>query len=1073
MTIYESNWYPDLTILSLSIQHEFPTADTTSGKVKGYYKYSYGKRQFAAFEGIPYIKQPLGDLRFEEPQNPDSWSGVFEATKTYNCIQKFPTYPISGEEDCIYLNVYVPRPQPIPDENLDVIVYIHGGAFIAGNCDEGGPGFIMDKDVVYVNFNYRIGILGFLSTGDSEIPGNYGLKDQVFALKWVRDNIRYFGGNPNSVTLAGMSAGAASVHYQYFSPLSKGLFHRGYSLSGTAFAPWTLLNNPLETAEKLGKAVGCSTSSTRILKKCLKSKSARALYDQMSAVYVVPGFPLAPFAPVIEKPSKTAFITKNPYLLLKEGNVHDLPWIASDTTHEGLLALMILNYTTFEKNYEQYVPYVLSYYDKINDGDKHLISKKIKQFYIDKENYKIKNVVKAFGDRLFIMGLETAVRMHAKITKSPVYSCIYGYYAETIMGPQLSPSNSIGGVGHGDDGHLLYDTIYAGQPIRKTPLMTKDEELKNVLVRILTSFAADGIPKLGNITWKAVSGNENLEYLYIGGTDNITMVYSKELYPLSFWDSLPIRLSIQYEFPTADTTLGKVKGHYKHSYGKRQFAAFEGIPYIKPPLGDLRFEEPQNPDSWSEVFEATQTYNCIQQFPTYPISGEEDCIYLNVYVPRPQPIPDENLDVIVYIHGGAFISGSCDEGGPGFLMEKDIVYVTFNYRIGILGFLSTGDSEIPGNYGLKDQVFALKWVRDNIKYFGGNPNSVTLAGMSAGAASVHYQYFSPLSKGLFHRGYSLSGTAFAPWTLLNNALETAEKLGKAVGCSTSSTRILKECLKSKSARALYDQMSAIYVVPGFPLAPFAPVIENPSKTAFITKNPYLLLKEGDVHDLPWIASDTTHEGLLALMILNYTTFEMNYEQYVPYVLSYYDKIQNEAKQFISTKIKEFYIDIDDHKIKNFVKACGDRLFNEGLETAVRMNSKITKSPVYSYIFGYIAETKMNPELPLSDSVRCAGHAEDGRLLYDAVYSGKPIRKTPLTTKDEEMKDMLVEMLTSFAADGIPKFGNITWKPVSGHENLEHLYIGGPDNIAMVYSKELCPLSFWNSLPILEYDKLET
>ncbi|KAF5304024.1 hypothetical protein FQA39_LY01809 [Lamprigera yunnana] len=381
----------------------------------------------------------------------------------------------------------------------------------------------------------------------------------------------------------------------------------------------------------------------------------------------------------------------------------------------------------------------------------------------------------------------------------------------------------IRGVQHAEDGILLYDVNFYESSVRPTDITVSDEKVKNLLVEMVISFADKGILKLGDIEWKpvkaAAAGKEDCVYLnvylpktqpipkenlhvivhlhggaFVAGSSHSAgpaflmdkdIVYVNFNYRLGIFGFLSTEdneipgLSIQHEFPTADTTSGKVKGYYKYSYGKRQFAAFEGIPYIKQPLGDLRFEEPQNPDSWSGVFEATKTYNCIQKFPTYPISGEEDCIYLNVYVPRPQPIPDENLDVIVYIHGGAFIAGNCDEGGPGFIMDKDVVYVNFNYRIGILGFLSTGDSEIPGNYGLKDQVFALKWVRDNIRYFGGNPNSVTLAGMSAGAASVHYQYFSPLSKGLFHRGYSLSGTAFAPWTLLNNPLENCGKVGKS------------------------------------------------------------------------------------------------------------------------------------------------------------------------------------------------------------------------------------------------------------------------------------------------------
>ena len=107
------------------------------------------------------------------------------------------------------------------------------------------------------------------------------------------------------------------------------------------------------------------------------------------------------------------------------------------------------------------------------------------------------------------------------------------------------------------------------------------------------------------------------------------------------------------------------------------------------------------------------------------------------------------LPVMVWIHGGAFMSQSSNSTffNPGFLLDKNIILVTMNYRLGILGFLSTGDETAPGNFGMKDQVLALKWVQKNIRYFGGDPNQVTLFGESAGAASVSFHAFSDASTG--------------------------------------------------------------------------------------------------------------------------------------------------------------------------------------------------------------------------------------------------------------------------------------------------------------------------------------
>ncbi|KAF5304021.1 hypothetical protein FQA39_LY01806 [Lamprigera yunnana] len=1059
--------------------HEHPTVDTAFGKIEGHYKYSYGKRQFSAFEGIPYIKPPIGELRFEEPQAPEHWSEVLNATRLKSCVQQMPLFPLMGDEDCAYLNVYVPRTQPTPAENLDVIVHIHGGGFVGGSASIAGPYYIMDKDVVYVNFNYRIGIFGFLSTGDAEIPGNYGLKDQVFALKWVKDNIQYFGGNPDSVTILGGSAGGVSVHLQYFSPLSKGLFHRGISQSGTALAPWALVNNPLKNAVKLAHAVGCPTTSTREVKRCLKSKPANTLYENINVVYPLGAFPISPFGPVVERKSKTAFLTKNPHTLLKQGAVHDVPWLSSATTDEGLLILMWLNdqLTALEDKWNEKLPYFLEYHDVVDDSEKSFVSDKIKDFYKIGNPLQAMNLVKVYGDRLFAQPFERAARMQAKVTKSPVYAYLYGHEHE--MEETFMP-RAKGKVGHGEDGRLLYDVNFEGIPLKLEKLSAGDEAVKDLLIEMVTSFAKKGIPKINGIDWSPVTGGKNFEYLFLKSADSINMKYEEELTPLSFWNSLPLNeydrrelrsSSWQDKHPTVDTAFGKIQGHYKYSYGKRQFSAFEGIPYIKPPIGDLRFEEPQAPEPWSGVLNATRLNSCTQKMSQFSIIGDENCAYLNVYVPRTHPTPAENLDVIVHIHGGAFVAGSASIAGPYYIMDRNVVYVNFNYRIGIFGFLSTGDEEMPGNYGLKDQVFVLKWVKDNIQYFGGNPDSVTILGASAGGVSVHLQYFSPLSKGLFHRGISQSGTALAPWGIVNNPLENAVKLAHAVGCPTTSTKDMKTCLKSKPANTLYENINVAYQLGAFPVSPFGPVLERKSETAFLTKNPHSLLKQGAVRDLPWLSSATTDEGILIRMLLNDQpkALEDNWNEMLPYVLEYHDKIDDSDESFVSNKIKDFY-NIGDHfQVMDLVKVYGDRLFAQPFERAARMQAKVTKSPVYAYFYGHEHELEGTLFPRTKGKV---GHAEDLSLLYDMKFEGFPLKLEKLSAGDEEVKDLLVEMVTSFAKEGIPKIDGIDWSPVTGGDNFEYLFIQNADSTNMKSAEELTPLSFWNSLPLNEYDKLK-
>lgn len=151
--------------------------------------------------------------------------------------------------------------------------------------------------------------------------------------------------------------------------------------------------------------------------------------------------------------------------------------------------------------------------------------------------------------------------------------------------------------------------------------------------------------------------------------------------------------------------------------------------------------------------------------------------YLFFQISTSQPLKP----VVVYIHGGAFQNGSNDSNmlSPNFLMKEDIVFVSINYRLGVLGFLRLNDTslEVTGNAGLKDQLLALKWVQQNIKIFGGDPNNVTIAGTSAGSASVNYHLLSPASRGLFHRAILQSGCALNPWPHLHpNSLDIMKYL---------------------------------------------------------------------------------------------------------------------------------------------------------------------------------------------------------------------------------------------------------------------------------------------------------
>ncbi|XP_059610840.1 juvenile hormone esterase-like [Phlebotomus argentipes] len=197
---------------------------------------------------------------------------------------------------------------------------------------------------------------------------------------------------------------------------------------------------------------------------------------------------------------------------------------------------------------------------------------------------------------------------------------------------------------------------------------------------------------------------------------------------------------------------GCVRG--KHESGRiKPYDAFYGIPYAEPPVGKLRLENPVPFKGWKGYWDATYPRDaCYQRnyyLPEKPITGSEDCLYLNVYRPDTANTK-KKLPVAVYIHGGAFTSFSSNPGtlGPEYFMDNgEVILVTLNYRLGLLGFLCSENEAVQGNFGLKDQQLALEWVAKNIESFGGDANAVTVIGLGVGGVSTQLHMMNSKSQG--------------------------------------------------------------------------------------------------------------------------------------------------------------------------------------------------------------------------------------------------------------------------------------------------------------------------------------
>ncbi|KAL0277570.1 UNVERIFIED_CONTAM: hypothetical protein PYX00_004808 [Menopon gallinae] len=323
---------------------EEPNIRVEEGLLGGKWMTSRSGRQFMGFFRVPYAAPPVGELRFEVPQQPRKWEGVRNATEDGAVCAQRDIYvkgslKIEGEEDCLYLNVYTPKVNTTSDL-LPVMVFFHGGGWVtgSGNSMLYPPEYLLDKDIVLVSIQYRLGPLGFLSMEDEELPGNLGLKDQVQSLKWIQKNIKSFGGNPDLVTIFGESAGGASVHYHVLSPMSKGLFHRAILQSGTATCPWALAEPGVtrNNTVKLAELLECPSSTTKDLVKCLREKPFEDILMTDVHFLVWNKDPIIPFKPVLEK--SAGFIVQPAEEVIKSGNFPNVPMMMGLNSVEGALA---------------------------------------------------------------------------------------------------------------------------------------------------------------------------------------------------------------------------------------------------------------------------------------------------------------------------------------------------------------------------------------------------------------------------------------------------------------------------------------------------------------------------------------------------------------------------------------------------------------------------------------------------------------------------------------------------------------------------------------------------------------
>ncbi|XP_021956499.1 venom carboxylesterase-6 [Folsomia candida] len=484
---------------------EYPVVGILDGFLKGFTMKTINNRNISAFKSIPFAQPPVGALRFEPPVKNSPWTGIRDAmADSPTCIQAdyLLQYNIHGQEDCLYLNVYTPKlpsTKRRQDAPLPVMVWIHGGGWFFSSSSLYGPAYLLDEDVVLVSMNYRLGSLGFLSTGDMTSPGNNGLKDQTLALKWVRENIANFGGDPNKITIFGESAGAGSVHFHMFSPMSRGLFHGAISQSGCATCFWSITEKAAENAQKYSALLNCTGNSKEILS-CLKQKDAKDLVFMQLAFLEWTMYPVVIFGPVLEPAHAGSFLSELPETIYKRGGVAPVPWITGLNADEGginIAVLFIGNGSVDQLNteWDKYGSIFLDFKNTEANNSARL-SNQVRNHYLGNSNISLANrdeLIKMFGDRYVITCGIRGMQLHARYSPQPVYAYRLAYRGKYSIVQLLGQSPQDYGVSHLDDLiYLFNNTVY----YPNLALEDEEYEVSKIMTRMWSNFARTGRPYL-------------------------------------------------------------------------------------------------------------------------------------------------------------------------------------------------------------------------------------------------------------------------------------------------------------------------------------------------------------------------------------------------------------------------------------------------------------------------------------------------------------------------------------------------------------------------------------------------
>ncbi len=484
-------------------------------------------------------------------------------------------------------------------------------------------------------------------------------------------------------------------------------------------------------------------------------------------------------------------------------------------------------------------------------------------------------------------------------------------------------------------------------------------------------------------------------------------------------------VTAQQSNPQVQISNGTLQGTFNAATGIR---SFKGIPYALPPVGDLRWKEPQPPGNWPGVLKADHFSHMPMQKRIFSDmifradTMSEDCLYLNVWTPAKSAT--EKLPVLVYFYGGGFVAGDGSESryDGESMARKGIVTITINYRLGIFGFFAHPEltQESPhhasGNYGLMDQTAALRWVQANIAAFGGDSSRVIIAGESAGSFSVCAQVLSPLSKNLFSGAIGESG-GFSKLSPLAEGENSGLTFAKNAGAMSLAD------LRALSAAQLLDAASK----PG--AWSFPDLIDG----YFFTRQPIEVLEAGEEAHVP--------------LLVGWNSAEIPYQAFtqgdMPTPENYAKKVNARYGSDADAVFKLYPGNTQDEVIKSATALASDNFIVYGTWKWADLQSKTSGKPVYRYVFSTprpqsdedikrAAASKMPPALV------GASHASEIEFAMGNLSSNKVYAWTP---DDYKVSTTMENYFANFIKTGDPNGPGLPkWVPNTNGSKVNFMNI---------------------------------